>query len=182
MSRTLRPLADRAPAPFRLLGRPTPAQRGHPHIRTQASFGSLLPADLNVGCLRSLLPLRHLERDLRALVQLLEPAASDGRDVHEQIFAALIGRDEAVALLAAEPLDGSGCHEHTSLHCSRMRREGMERNRYSFFASDWETMVPRLGKEQGDASSYQTVLGGVRLSLGSDLGVNNAVLRERPLA
>src|SRR4029453_11622010 len=101
--------------PFACWTADTP-QRGHPHVGTQASFGSLLPADLNVCCLRTLLPLRHLERDLRALVQRLEPAASDCREVHEQIFAAPIRRDKAVALLAAEPLDGSGCHEHTSLH------------------------------------------------------------------
>jgi hypothetical protein len=31
--------------------------------------------------------------------------------VHEQIVAPRIGRDEAVPLVVAEPLDGTGCHE-----------------------------------------------------------------------
>src|SRR5262245_35546232 len=80
---------------------------------TSTERRSLLPAELNVCCLRPLLPLRHLERNFRALIQRLEAAASDGREVDEQIVAAFIGGNEAVSLLGAEPLDGSGCHEHT---------------------------------------------------------------------
>src|SRR4029453_7980453 len=143
--------------PFACWTADTP-QRGHPHVGTQASFGSLLPADLNVCCLRSLLPLRHLEPDLRPLVQRLEPAASDGRGVHEQIFAALIGRDEAVALVVAEPLDGSGCHQPTPPFTAH-ERVGKESS-----TTDPRSLLPAgrrsslaAGRGQGDASFCQTV-------------------------
>src|SRR5205085_6860810 len=48
--------------------------------------------------------------DLRALGQRLEAAAGDGAVVHEQVLALIVRRDEAEALLVAEPLHGSGCH------------------------------------------------------------------------
>src|SRR5581483_3311090 len=66
--------------------------------------------DANVRGLGALRALRCLELDLRAFGQGLEALAGDARVVHEEILRAVLRRDEAVALLVAEPLDGSGCH------------------------------------------------------------------------
>src|SRR3954471_7002741 len=51
-----------------------------------------------------------LVADLRTLGERFEAAAGDARVVDEQVLALVVGRDEAEALLVAEPLDGSGCH------------------------------------------------------------------------
>src|SRR5688500_1755198 len=51
-----------------------------------------------------------LVADLRALGERLEAVAGDARVVHEQVLALIVGRDEAEALVVAEPLHGSGCH------------------------------------------------------------------------
>src|SRR3954453_8627807 len=48
--------------------------------------------------------------DLRALSERLEAVAGDAAVVHEEVLALVVGRDEAEALVVAEPLDGSGCH------------------------------------------------------------------------
>src|SRR3954453_24030769 len=48
--------------------------------------------------------------DLRALGQRLEAVRVDAGVVDEQVLATLVRRDEAQALVAVEPLDGSGCH------------------------------------------------------------------------
>src|SRR5205085_12569774 len=69
----------------------------------------------DVGRLRTLRALCGLVLDLRALVQRLEAAACDAGVMHEEVSPCLIGSDEAVALRIVEPLDGSGCHENTSL-------------------------------------------------------------------
>ncbi len=79
--------------------------------RCRASYCALLSDEVNVRRLRPLLALRHLELDLRPFGQRLEAAPGDLRVMDEQILAAIIWRDEAVALVVAEPLDGSGCHE-----------------------------------------------------------------------
>ena len=59
--------------------------------------------------LGALLPLCSLELDLRTLGQGLEALAADAAVVDEQILRSVIGGDEAVPLLVAEPLHGSGC-------------------------------------------------------------------------
>src|SRR5262249_21275076 len=66
---------------------------------------------LDVDRLGALLPLAGLVLDPRVLAQGLEARACDVRVVHGQILAAILRRDEAVALRVVEPLHGSGCHK-----------------------------------------------------------------------
>src|SRR5205807_9587290 len=61
-------------------------------------------------CLRTLRPGLLLERDLGALGEGAEPVRVDARMMDEQVAAALVWRDDAEPLLAAEPLDRSGWH------------------------------------------------------------------------
>src|SRR5256885_16346304 len=63
----------------------------------------------HVRRLGALLPLGRLELDLRTFGQGLEALAGDAAVVDEQILRSVIGGDEAVPLLVAEPLHGSGC-------------------------------------------------------------------------
>src|SRR5215211_6546062 len=60
----------------------------------------------HVRGLRALGPVGDLELDGLALVEGLVAVALDGREVDEDVVAAVAG-DEAVALLVAEPLDGA---------------------------------------------------------------------------
>src|SRR5262245_53474357 len=64
---------------------------------------------VHVCCLKPLGPLRHLELHALALFECPEPRAADRAVVHEDVLT-LIGRDEAVPLLAVEPLDLALCH------------------------------------------------------------------------
>src|SRR5256885_10137290 len=63
----------------------------------------------HVRRLGALLPLGRLEVDLCTFGQGLEALAGDAAVVDEQILRSVIGGDEAVPLLVAEPLHGSGC-------------------------------------------------------------------------
>src|SRR4051812_30201029 len=60
--------------------------------------------------LRALGTLRDLELDLLVLVEAAVATPLDGGEVHENIRAAVILGDEAVALLRVEPLDRACCH------------------------------------------------------------------------
>jgi hypothetical protein len=60
--------------------------------------------------LHALLALGSLVGDLLAFFEGPEPAACYPAEVHEEVFATLIGGDEAVALLVVEPLDRSLGH------------------------------------------------------------------------
>src|SRR5687767_12437013 len=73
------------------------------------TLGSLDGPD--VGGLRPLLPLAHVELDLLVLLEVAVALARDRAEVHENVGAAVVGSDEAEALLRAEPLDGTGGHE-----------------------------------------------------------------------
>src|SRR3954452_646162 len=64
------------------------------HVRLGGTLGALLGV------------VAHLP----ALSQRLEAAALDRGVMHEQVFAGVIGRDEAEALVVVEPLHGSCCH------------------------------------------------------------------------
>src|ERR687884_2038207 len=76
--------------------------------------------DLDVRRLRALRPFARLELDLRAFGQRLEALAGDLREVDEDVLAAAVGRDEAVALGVVEPLDVSARHlTNTSPTCDR---------------------------------------------------------------
>src|SRR6266545_239972 len=61
--------------------------------------------------------LLHFVLDLRALREALVPLALDCAVVDEHILAPVVRRDEAIALVVAEPLDRPGCHLYTSLDC-----------------------------------------------------------------
>src|SRR5690349_11635353 len=64
----------------------------------------------DVDRLRALVALLGVVGDLCSLVQRAVALALDGAVMDEEVLALVIRRDEAVALLIAEPLDCSGCH------------------------------------------------------------------------
>src|SRR5215216_4409244 len=66
--------------------------------------------EADVHRLRSLVADLFLVLHLGVLGEALEALAVDARVVHEEVPVALVRRDEAVALLVVEPLDGSGRH------------------------------------------------------------------------
>src|SRR6478609_5606899 len=66
--------------------------------------------------LRALLALRDVELDLLALDQLTEAGRLDVRVVSEDVGAAAVLLDEAVALFAVEPLHGAGSHNRLHFH------------------------------------------------------------------
>src|ERR687886_1096051 len=57
----------------------------------------------------------HLVGDLLVLVQGLQPRGLHGGDVDEHVLAAVLGLDEAEALVGVEPLHGAGGHATLSL-------------------------------------------------------------------
>src|SRR5215211_5339769 len=75
--------------------------------------------------LHALLALGLLVRDLGALIEALEAVAGYTRVVHEEIITALVGGDEAVALLVGKPLYRSLGHIWSppfvflGLHCNK---------------------------------------------------------------
>src|SRR6478672_9369753 len=66
--------------------------------------------DADVDGLGALVPGLRLVLDARALGQRAVALADDPGVVHEEVLAGLVGRDEAEALVVAEPLHGSGSH------------------------------------------------------------------------
>src|SRR5690606_27557470 len=64
---------------------------------------------------RALGALDHVELHASALGERLEAAALDRRMMDEQILAAVLGGDEAEALLIVEPLHGAGGAHATPL-------------------------------------------------------------------
>src|SRR3954471_8764581 len=64
----------------------------------------------HVHCLRTLVACLRLVLDPRALGERAVAVGFDAAVVDEEVLAAFIGRDEAEALLVAEPLDGACCH------------------------------------------------------------------------
>src|SRR5678815_4032435 len=67
---------------------------------------------LNVGRLRALRALGDGELHPLVLVQGTEPTAADGGEAGEHVSAAVIGRDEAEALVRVEPLNRTGRRRH----------------------------------------------------------------------
>src|SRR5207253_9648258 len=98
---------------------------------------------LDVGGARALGALLDLVLHLVVLLQRLEPARLDGREVHEEILAAVIGRDEAEALGVVEPLYGTGTHVRSEEHTSELQSRGHlvcrllleKKNKYSITTS-----------------------------------------------
>src|SRR5947207_9440882 len=101
-------LVDLLLAPLR---HPAPGQDrcGTGVLRDRAHLAGPLHG-LDVGGARALGALLDLVLHLVVLLQRLEPARLDGREVHEEILAAVIGRDEAEALGVVEPLYGTCTH------------------------------------------------------------------------
>src|SRR5919106_4597915 len=64
----------------------------------------------DLGGLRTLLALLDVERHALTLVEALVSVGLDCRVVHEHVRATTVRSEEAVALLAVEPLDGALCH------------------------------------------------------------------------
>src|SRR5882672_1268938 len=65
---------------------------------------------LYVRRLLALGTLRDVERNFLAFLEGLEALHLDRREVREEVFAAVVGRDEPVTLRVIEPLHSSGCH------------------------------------------------------------------------
>src|SRR5215470_5889198 len=86
-------------------GRP----RKGPPSATQKLSGSLRDL-LDTGRGRALRALLGLVLDLRALFEGAIAIALDRAEVDEHVVRAVVGCDEPVALVVAEPLDGSGRH------------------------------------------------------------------------
>jgi hypothetical protein len=72
--------------------------------------GRLEGLELRRGHLAGALVLLELEANALALVEAGESSALDRRDVHEDVRAALLRLDEAVALLLVEPFNSTGRH------------------------------------------------------------------------
>src|SRR6266516_1186614 len=72
---------------------------------------------LDVYCLGPLVAGFSVVGDLHALGERAEAVALDARVMHEQILLSVVGRDEAEALVVAEPLDRSGCHSSSTFVC-----------------------------------------------------------------
>src|SRR3954467_9491760 len=64
-----------------------------------------------------------------ALGQGLEALTQDGAVMNEDVLRAIVGRDEPVALVVAEPLDSSSRHALPPLHVLRTRRMQKQRLR-----------------------------------------------------
>src|SRR5882762_649920 len=87
--------------------------RGQQKTR-RSGFSILSRSSSGVLDVRRLLALRaggDFEADLLAFLEGLEALHVDRREVREQIVAAVIRSDEAVALRVVEPLDGTSCHD-----------------------------------------------------------------------
>src|SRR5215469_16737904 len=93
---------------------------------------ALLRSKRNRGRL-ALLTALHLVAELLALVQIAHSGPFDGRNVHEHVLRAIVGLDEAVALLGVEPLYGSSSHckpfkeNYAALAIERRSNLGTER-------------------------------------------------------
>src|ERR1700754_3500474 len=90
-----------------------------PSNSTLSSFAKL--NDPDVRGLRALRALAELELDLCAFGQRPEAIARDSGEVDERVLASAVGRDEAEALLVAEPLHDTGSHLTALLIGSSMR-------------------------------------------------------------
>src|SRR5206468_6990050 len=94
--------------------RPTKSPRGA-KPRGPLKTAPLDLSCLDVGRLLAFRALRHIEGNLLAFLEGLEALHLDRREVREEVFAAVVGRDEPVSLRVIEPLHSSGCHAITCL-------------------------------------------------------------------
>jgi hypothetical protein len=75
----------------------------------------------------------NVERELLSFVEVSHPGALDRADMHEDVLAAIIRLDEAVALLAIEPLHDS--LRHITRLSGSARSEGIASARRTVSAS-----------------------------------------------
>ena len=114
---------------------------------------ALLCSKRNRGRL-ALLAALHLVAELLALVQIANSRAFDGRNVHEHVLRAIVGLDEAVALLGVEPLYGSSSHckpfkeDYAAPAFERRSNFGTERKASSVLDTSEENGTPnhRVGR------------------------------------
>src|ERR671913_1808858 len=76
----------------------------HPTIDAVTGWGTDRLYGGDVVRLHALLALGSLVGDLGTLIEALEAVADYTRMVHEEVLAALVGGDEAVAFIVVEPL------------------------------------------------------------------------------
>jgi hypothetical protein len=70
----------------------------------------MLLRSLDVGCLLAFGALRDLKLDFLTFFQGLEAAHLNLREVSEEVFAAIVRRNETIAFRIVKPLDCTGCH------------------------------------------------------------------------
>src|SRR6266540_2610197 len=100
-------------APVRLLARTgyrTRSEHGEAPTRIGWGLRVCRLERVNLVGLRALRTLHHVELHALVLVQAAEALRLDSREVHEDVGAAVILRDEAEALVGVEPLDRALCH------------------------------------------------------------------------
>src|SRR6185369_7880467 len=110
--------------------------------------------------LRTFLTLGDLELDAGAVLQRLVTLHVDGGEVDEHVLAA-VDCDEAVALLAVEPLDSALCHcalPHSAVPASRSRpssgcRDASRRWGYQYCKHKGATDNARYSKHSRTASA-----------------------------
>ena len=99
----------------------------------------------NLCCLRSFPPLADRVLDVLTLQERLEPVGLDVREVHEQVLASIVRRDEAEPLLGIKPLD------LTSAHCptpsSLVRRNGDSLTSPESISPEGSRNTPRRNQE-----------------------------------
>src|SRR5260221_12225108 len=76
----------------------------------QPSRGGLPRSQVTRRGLAAALVALQLEAQLLAFLQAAQAGAFNGGDVDEDVGAAVVGLDESIALLAVEPLHGTGRH------------------------------------------------------------------------
>src|SRR5215211_2740106 len=107
------------------------ARRSGPFQTTQKLCGSLRDL-LHAGRCRALGAGLGLVLDLRALFERTVAVPLNRAEMDEHVVRAIVGCDEPIALVVAEPLDGSGRHLASSCECcEREEAEKQQRERYA---------------------------------------------------
>src|SRR6185369_8333514 len=96
------------PGPTQRTTQGTDPQRGEERCPVGVLRASKSGDESDLLSLRALLALRDLELDALSVFQRLVAVHLDRGEVDENVLSA-VDRDEAIALLAVEPLDGALC-------------------------------------------------------------------------
>src|SRR5919202_235748 len=105
----------------------------------------------DVDGLRALVSRLGVVADAGALGERLEALGVDARVVDEEVLARVVRRDEAVALVVVEPLDGSGGHSGSSLlgNIGAAIAEGAQKATTRNAGTACVGLVPDSGRAQG---------------------------------